>query len=282
MDHENWQARTRRLSREVAAITGQDLELWVFTFVVVLALSLGVLLLGFSNLLWTKASRSTLELATGLVLLVAIFIGYVLYKRHGYSGARDELIREIIYSEKLQSLSLLDPLTQTFNICYLDQVLPREVNRANRHGHTITFVLIEVAGWAEVIKQRGTLVGDQMLVGAAQFLKNTFRGSDIVLRYGIKRFLVIMPETDERQANLALERMFDRLDPWHLDSNNPFELDLRVGMAAYSRGADTTAVLKLAEERLKSEQPPTKPGPFPAPRAISGFRIHQGGAGRDL
>jgi diguanylate cyclase (GGDEF)-like protein len=258
MNQEDWQARTRQFSGQIAAITGRDLKLWLFAFVVVLVLAAGVLLVGFSSLPSTGASRPALELATALVLVVALFTGYVLNKRHSYTKARGELIREIIYREKLQSLSLIDPLTQTFNICYLDQILPREINRANRQGTTITFVLIEPAGWAKAIEQSGELVGDQMLVETARLLKNTFRGSDIVLRHDISRFLVIMPETTEPQAGCALKRLLDRLDSWNLESSAPFELDLRAGMAAYARGADSNRVLKLAAERLQCGRPPAK------------------------
>ncbi|MGO9212091.1 MAG: GGDEF domain-containing protein [Terriglobales bacterium] len=264
MNHQDWQARTRQLNGQVAAISGRDLKLWLFTFIVVLVLGAGVLLLGFSNLLWTQASHSALELVAGLVLLMVIFAGYVLHKRYGYTKAREELIRELIYSEKLQSLSLIDPLTQTFNLRYLDQVLPREINRANRHGDTITFMLFELASWAEIIRKKGELVGDQMLMAAAQLLKDTFRGSDIVLRYDVSRFLLIMPETNEQQARFARKRMLDRLDSWHLESNAPFELDFRIGLAAYSRGADANGVLQLAEERLQSGRPlatPDQPSP---------------------
>jgi len=44
----------------------------------------------------------------------------------------------------------------------------------------------------------------------------------------MERFLVIMPETNEHQAGCALKRMFGRLDSWHLESNAPFKLDLRI------------------------------------------------------
>jgi len=277
MDPENWQARSGQLNQQMAAITGRDLKLWVFTVVVVFILAGGVLLVGFSNFPWEKPSRSTLELSISLVLLALIFAGYVFHRRHRYTKTREELIRELIYSERIQSLALIDPLTQTFNVCYLDQVLPREVSRANRHGHAISFMLIEVAGWAKATQRKGTLVGDQMLAGAAQFLKSTFRGSDIVLRYGIKRFLVIMPETNERQASCALQRMLDRLDPWHLESNTPFELDLRVSIAAYSHGADANAVLKLAEKRLKSDQTPRSEVHVPGEPARSGLEVHPSG-----
>jgi len=282
VNQEDWQARTRQLNSQIAAITGRDLKLWLFAFVVVLVLAAGVLLIGFPNLLWTGAPRSASELATGLALLVALFTGYVLKRRHSYTRARGELIREMIYREKLQSLSLIDPLTQTFNICYFDQVLPREINRANRQGSTITFVLIELAGWAKVIAQRGELVGDQMLLETARLLRNTCRGSDIVLRYDTSRFLVIMPETSEPQAGCALKRLLDRLDSWNLESSAPFELDLQVGMAAYSRGTDSNSVLELAAERLKSGRPPAKDDPPSRDLASCAPQASGGGPGRQL
>ena len=258
MDHQDWQARTTRLNRQVAAIAGHDMQLWLFTFVVVLVLAGGVLLVGFSHQLWTGVPRSAFELGVGLFLLVILFTGHVLYKRNRYAKAREELTREIIYSERLQSLSLIDPLTQTFNLSYLDQVLLRETNRANRHGTTITFMLIGLPDWSKAVEKRGELVGDQMLVEAAQLLKNTFRGSDIVLRYDACCFLVIMPETAEPQAGCAMQRMLERVDSWNLESSAPFELDLRVGMAAYVSGADASGVLSLAEERLRSARSPAR------------------------
>jgi diguanylate cyclase (GGDEF)-like protein len=277
MNHQDWQARTRQLNGQVAAITGRDLRLWLFTFVVVLVLAVGILLLAFSNLPWTGALHSFPAAAAGLVLLVLIFTGYVLHKRHSYTSAREELIREIIYSEKVQSLSLIDPLTQTFNIRYLDRVLPHEINRANRQGTVITFMLIDLPRWRKVVKEKGELVGDQMLLEAAQFLKNTFRGSDIVLRSDVQRFLVIMPDTNEQQAGCARVRMVNRLDSWHLESNAPFELDLRVGMASYIRGVDVSNVLKLAEERLQSGRAPAK-SDQPSP-AMAGFAALAGDGG---
>lgn len=275
MNHEDWQTGTRQLNAQIAAITGRDLRLWLFVLVVVLVLAVGVPLVGFSNLLWSEASRSAFELAAGLLLVVAIFTGYVLNRRHSYTKARGELIREIIYREKLQSFSLIDPLTQTFSICYLDQVLPREINRANRQGNTITFVLIELPGWAKVIEQQEEFVGDQMLVETARLLKDTFRGSDIVLRYDISRFLVIMPETTELQAGCAIKRLLDRVDSWNLESSTPFELDLRAGMAAYARGADANSVLKLAEERVQSGGPPDSRDLEPRALQASGSRPGQ-------
>lgn len=77
---------------------------------------------------------------------------------------------------------------------------------------------------------------------------------------------------DQRpRARCTVKRMFGRLDSWYLESNAPLELDLRVAIADYSRGADTTGVLKLAEEgshpgrpHARADQPSRHLDSYPA------------------
>ena len=57
----------------------------------------------------------------------------------------------------------------------------------------------------------------------------------------------------------ALKRIFGRLDFQHLESNSPIDLDLRFGMAAYSRRVDANVVLTLAEKRQHSGRAPDQP-----------------------
>ena len=106
--------------------------------------------------------------------------------------------------------------------------------------------------------------------------------NDIVLRYDISRFLLIMPETNEQQARCARKPMLDRLDSWHLESNAPFELDFRIGLAAYSRGADANGVLQLAEERLRPGRRPTTADHPSRDLASCAPRAGNGGPGRGL
>ena len=56
----------------------------------------------------------------------------------------------------------------------------------------------------------------------------------------------------------------------------------RVGMAAYSRGADANAVMKLAKERLKSERPPAKADQPSLDLASCASQAANGGSGREL
>jgi len=56
----------------------------------------------------------------------------------------------------------------------------------------------------------------------------------------------------------------------------------RVGMETYSRGADANAVMKLAEERLKSERPPDNTDHFSDELARGAFGGSSWWTGREL
>lgn len=257
MNHQGWgSTRTQELNKQIQALTGRDLRLWSMGIVVVLLFAAGFLVVALPNLIWIPGGARIdaghlVQLVVAVVVLILVFNGYVFEQKRAHQRTRQELIREIVFSERLQNFSLIDPLTQIFNRTYLDYILPKEVNRANRHGSTFTFLLVEVDGWKTVNKRWGEVVGDQLLIEAAQFLKTTFRGTDTILRYDTCRFLAIMPDTNEQQAGFALNRLLDRLDSWNLETKAPYEMAFKCGTASYSSGADITAVLEKAEHNVE-------------------------------
>jgi diguanylate cyclase (GGDEF)-like protein len=247
-------ARTQQLQDQIKAMTGRDIQLWSVGMLVMLLLAGGFLVVALPNLLLhgdrTFDPVHLAQLIIALFLLVLIFSAYVFDQKRTQARTREELIREIVFNERLESFSLVDPLTQIFNRRYLDQVLPKEINRANRRGTNLTFLLIEVDGWAMIGRKFGDLVADQLLIDAAHVLKTTFRGSDTVLRYDASKFLVLMPETDESQANHALLRMMNRVDTWNVETQAPYEMSFNGGLAAYSTGVDVMGLLQKLERNV--------------------------------
>ncbi len=249
-------ARTEQLHRQIEKLAGRDIQLWSVGMVVMLLFAAGFLVVALPNLIWTPGRREfqpaqLAQLVIGLFLLVLIFSAYVFDQKRTQHRTREELIREIVFNERLESFSLVDPLTQIFNRRYLDQVLPKEINRANRRGTSLTFLLLEVNAWAMIGQRFGELIGDQLLIDAAHLLKGTFRGSDTVLRYDAAKFLVLLPETDESQANFALTRLLNRVDTWNVETNAPYELAFNGGLASYRSGVDVMALLQKLERNVE-------------------------------
>lgn len=125
-------------------------------------------------------------------------------------------------ADKLQSLTIelreqaiRDSLTGLFNRRYLDETLPREINRALRADLPVTLVIIDLDNLKEVNDQFGHAVGDQMLIELGKILGSDSRSGDIACRYGGDEFVVVMPGANCEDSNKRVEhwlQLFHRVE----------------------------------------------------------------------
>jgi diguanylate cyclase (GGDEF)-like protein len=86
--------------------------------------------------------------------------------------------------------------------------------------------------------------GEQALYQAARLLKSNFRGSDAIFRSGTSEFVVVMPDTAERQAETAIARFCALTERWNSETDAGFEFSFSWGLASYAAGAKTADVLE--------------------------------------
>lgn len=248
--------RAEELRREIQALEGRDLQLWSIGLLVILVVAAGFVALIAPNVMWNLSvlrveGRYLPQLIFGFIALIVLFNIYAVGQRRVLRHTREELVRQLIRSEAAEKLSLVDPLTEIFNRRYLDQIISREVSRADRLGTGLTFLMTDVDGFKAVNTRFGHLVGDRILNEVAQVLKRTFRTSDTVIRYGGDEFLVVLADTHEQQARRAVERLLEQVDRWN--RTNPtvgYTMGLSCGLAAYTKGAKITDVLEAADQRM--------------------------------
>jgi diguanylate cyclase (GGDEF)-like protein len=247
--------RREEIERQIQELSGRDLQLWSIGILVMLVLTSGVLALVLPNLVWqAKALRVENaylpQLFFGLISLVILFNIYAVTQKRALNSTRKTLIRELIFSERMESLSLIDPLTQLFNRRAVEPMIAREVARANRLGSGLTFIFLDLDGFRNINSRFGNIAGDELLVHAAKLLKSTFRGGDIVFRYGGDEFLAVLPETTQEQAERPIERLLRAVEFWNLNSGKEFEMSLSWGVASYVTGSNVADVLRAADRKL--------------------------------
>ena len=251
--------RADEIQHQIQKLSGRDLQLWSIGILVMLVLTSGLLALVLPNLVWSQLfvhiDRFYLpQLFFGLISLVLLFNIYLLSQKRTLNSTRLALIRELVLNERLESLSLIDPLTQLLNRRALNELLPREVARANRLGSSLTFMAIDLNGFSAISSKFGALEGDKVLIEFARILKTVFRGADLAFRQGGDEFLIMMPDTTEEQADSPVQRILREVDQWNLANKKDFELSFSWALAPYVTGSDAEDVLRAVDRKMYSKK----------------------------
>lgn len=252
-------ARAEEIQQQIRQLSGRDLQLWSIGILVILVLTSGLLALVVPNLMWAQrvvhVENSYLpQLFFGLISLVLLANIYLLAQKRNLNTTRLALIRELVLNERLESLSLVDPLTQLLNRRAMNELIPREVARSNRLGSSLTFMAIELNGFSAISSKFGALEGDRVLLEFAQILKTVFRGADLAFRQGADEFLIMMPDTAEEQADHPVQRLLREVDHWNLTVKKDYEVSFSWALAPYVTGSDAEDVLRAVDRKMYSKK----------------------------
>jgi diguanylate cyclase (GGDEF)-like protein len=148
-----------------------------------------------------------------------------------------------------------DPLTRLLNREAFWSELDRELDRARRFGHGLSFVFADLDWFKEVNDTRGHAVGDQVLQALAESLTSISRGSDLAARMGGDEFAAALVETNvdagPRFAARVGQSLRDRTAHLQLEQAVTFS----AGTAHFPTEADSAPKLfELADERLYEQK----------------------------
>jgi diguanylate cyclase (GGDEF)-like protein len=248
-------ARAEAIQRQIHELTSRDTQLWSIVTLVILVLTAGFLTLVLPNLA-VKQRLIRIEegylpqLFFGLICLIVLFNIYLQSQRVNLNSTRKALISELVLNERLESLSLIDPLTQLFNRRGLNELISHQVARANRNGSQLTFLIMDINGFRELNAKLGSMEGNRVLTDFARMLKKVFRGGDLVFRQGGDEFLVVMPDTSEQQADAPLHRLLGLIEQWNVENGSNFQLSFSWGLAAYVTGTSLEDALRTVDRKL--------------------------------
>jgi diguanylate cyclase (GGDEF)-like protein len=85
--------------------------------------------------------------------------------------------------------------------------LKEEMLRAKRYKHALTALMLDIDNFKKVNDALTYKGGDKILVLIIKILKKTIRTVDILTRYSGDRFLLILPNTNKREALELAERL---------------------------------------------------------------------------
>jgi len=153
---------------------------------------------------------------------------------------------------ELRRSSRRDALTGVMNRRALDDALDDEEHRARRLQAPFAVLMVDADHFKSINDRFGHAAGDRALQHLSTLMMAQMRDIDRLGRYGGEEFLVLLPGTGLAQAQVAAERLRERVEAvpmvWQ---GEPLRLTVSVGVAAWQGPDDgLAALLARADEAL--------------------------------
>ncbi|HEY9042827.1 MAG TPA: GGDEF domain-containing protein [Rheinheimera sp.] len=121
----------------------------------------------------------------------------------------------------LRDHHLIDPLTQLYGADYLHAVLAREIELHRSQYKPLSLLLLDIDNFAGFNRRYGIAAGDNYLSQLAELLSSQLRHSDVICRYSGDRFVAVLPDTSDIQAQIMRQHLQQHLSLLGKDDNRP-------------------------------------------------------------
>jgi len=151
--------------------------------------------------------------------------------------------------EKLEYLSYHDSLTDLYNRTFIEE----EMKRLNtERQHPISFIYADINGLKLVNDTYGHDKGDELLIKAAEILRDNTRAEDIVARWAGDEFVILLPQTTPEAAGKISRRIENACDCEMIE-----DIPISLGIGAATK-TDTKEkfedTLKKADEKMYKDK----------------------------
>ena len=186
--------------------------------------------------------------ATYVYILHAIIILMVLGYYFHVRRLKENIRQKKSDIKKLERLASVDSLTLIYNRHMLDTILMQQIATAERYRQLLSVVFFDIDRFKEINDRYGHSIGDDVLVALAELVSQTVRESDIFGRWGGDEFLIILPESSQKQA----QRLVNALEKKIFDHSFPSvgHVSCSFGMVAYRFGDTMKTLIERADAKL--------------------------------
>lgn len=205
----------------------------------------------------SRAVNTTLDAVVGLLEETKqqrdeLAKGEELKRLHEALQSEHEALNEA--NTRLATLATTDMLTNLPNHRALQSLLEQECERTRRFGHPLSLLFFDGDRFKQVNDTYGHAVGDVVLRELGERTRSILRAGDTVGRFGGEEFLVLLPETNQQDAQVIAERLRSTVASAPLATHEVeggIAVTVSIGVASYPLdGASASEVHEQADQAM--------------------------------
>lgn len=159
-------------------------------------------------------------------------------------------------NRKLRSLSLEDELTGLYNRRGFFLLAEQHYRFCRREGRKFVVFFGDIDGLKMINDQYGHPEGDHVIRETAKILRDTFRESDIIGRYGGDEFIIIGLNDSSETISATEKRFQENMNKCNQNLNKPYAVSISLGAVEYEEesGLSLEELITIADKKLYEQK----------------------------
>lgn len=135
--------------------------------------------------------------------------------------------------EKVERLSITDPLTGLYNRRHFFDRLDTEFAEAKRYNHHLSIVIMDIDDFKVINDTMGHQQGDTVLRELGRILKDETRAGDVWARYGGEEFIGYLPHCGKDEAFKLAEKLRRMVEGYAFSGMDERRITITLGVGYY-------------------------------------------------
>jgi len=181
-------------------------------------------------------------------------------------------IEKAYYFKALKHIASIDSLTGLYNRRTFFRYLENEIARVKRSKGTFALMMIDIDHFKQINDRLGHTAGDQVLLKLSALLNEITRSSDTVCRFGGDEFIVLLPNSTDKDAEILKKRVETGLSRCNSGvGTTPIQVSFGIHMAD---GENADSAIAFVDKDMYRDKDAKKG--FSAERRIEDIAEHTG------
>lgn len=178
----------------------------------------------------------------------------------GFIGVANNIthLKQIQYKleakqKELELITKVDPLTGAYNRRSLNEFIDNAIENYKTAQQPLSLMMVDLDHFKTINDNYGHGAGDEVLRITGKILKDNFRDTDFICRYGGEEFCIVLPNTDFKTMQELAERVRHVIEEAHIPITKDKRIDFTcsIGIASYqSNMCNSDALIDEADNAL--------------------------------